>query len=156
MLGCLVGVAAITSVVLMTPDWGFGAGDGWCWLDAVYGLSYVKLVITLVKYTPQIMTNYRHRSTVGWSIWQILLDLLGGFLSIAQQCVDSWMQRDWSGITGNPVKFGLGNVSIAYDVVFVLQHYVLYRGDEDGHLEACIAERQRLLGDGDGREPRLD
>ena len=50
----------------------------------------------------------------------------GGVLSIAQQALDSYAQRDWSGISGNPVKFTLGNVSIAYDVAFMLQHYVWY------------------------------
>ena len=34
--------------------------------------------------------------------------------------------RDFSGITGNPAKFGLGFVSIIFDVVFMLQHYCLY------------------------------
>ena len=30
-------------------------------------------------------------------------------------------------MTGNPVKFGLSNVSIIFDIIFMLQHYVLYR-----------------------------
>ena len=33
---------------------------------------------------------------------------------------------DWSGITGDPVKFGLGLVSMVYDAIFMLQHYVWY------------------------------
>ncbi|KAJ2906611.1 Cystinosin-like protein [Zalerion maritima] len=156
MVGCLVGVAIVVFIVLGSPSKGYGTGDEWCWLDAVYSLSYVKLIITLVKYTPQIVTNYRHRSTAGWSIWQILLDLMGGFLSIAQQGVDSYIQRDWSGITGNPVKFALGNVSIAYDVLFLLQHYVLYPDEGDKHLDAIVGERTRLLEEGGGREARSD
>lgn len=100
---------------------------GWVWLDAIYAVSYVKLVVTLIKYTPQVIVNYRNRSTEGWSILQILLDFGGGILSIAQQAIDSYQQGDWSGITGNPVKFALGNVSMIYDLVFIVQHYVLYR-----------------------------
>lgn len=102
--------------------------SGWCALDVAYAVSYVKLVVTLVKFTPQVIANYRNKSTRGWAIGQILLDVAGGVLSVAQQCVDSWLQRDWSGITGNPVKFALGNVSMVYDAVFIWQHYVLYRG----------------------------
>jgi cystinosin len=76
---------------------------------------------------PQVHVNYVRKSTVGWSIWQILLDLTGGVLSIAQLLIDSSLQNDWSGLTGNPVKLGLGNVSIVFDVIFMLQHYVFYR-----------------------------
>ena len=34
--------------------------------------------------------------------------------------------RDFSLITGDPVKAGLGLVSLFYDVVLLAQHYVLY------------------------------
>jgi cystinosin len=34
---------------------------------------------------------------------------------------------DWSGVTGDPVKFGLGFVSIFFDIIFIIQHYVVYR-----------------------------
>ena len=94
----------------------------------VYAVGYVKLFITIVKYIPQAWTNYQRKSTVGWSIEQILMDMLGGVLSIAQLVIDSSLQKDWSGVTGNPVKLGLGNVSIVFDVIFMTQHYVLYRG----------------------------
>ncbi|OAQ97993.1 hypothetical protein LLEC1_07874, partial [Akanthomyces lecanii] len=124
----------------------------WCDLDVVYALGYVKLVVTLVKYAPQLRANARNRSTDGWSIWQILLDLAGGALSIAQQGIDSWLQRDWSGITSNPVKFGLGQISIFFDVLFILQHYVLYRKTSgDGRRGD---ETERLLPPGEER--RLD
>jgi cystinosin len=112
----------------------------------VYALGYAKLFITTVKYMPQVWTNYKRKSTVGWSIGQILLDLVGGVLSIAQLVIDSSLQNDWSGITGNPVKLGLGNVSILFDLVFMCQHYVLYRGrgkaagEEDRGLLASDSE----------------
>lgn len=83
--------------------------------------------MTFVKYIPQLWINYTRQSTVGWSIDQILLDFAGGVLSIVQLVLDSSMQGDWSGLTGNPVKLGLGNVSIAFDLIFFFQHYCLYR-----------------------------
>ncbi|OHE91896.1 lysosomal cystine transporter [Colletotrichum orchidophilum] len=148
--GCIVGVAIVGLIVASAP----GDGDpvtSWCALDVVYAVSYVKLVITLIKYTPQVITNYRNKSTKGWSIWQILLDFSGGLLSVAQQAIDSYLQRDWSGITGNPVKFALGNVSMVYDLVFMTQHYVLYRGS-DGKAD----ERDSLLRADDEEHQRLD
>ncbi|KAJ4145533.1 hypothetical protein LMH87_004381 [Akanthomyces muscarius] len=124
----------------------------WCDLDVVYALGYVKLVVTLVKYAPQLRANIRNQSTEGWSIWQILLDLTGGVLSIAQQGIDSWLQHDWSGITSNPVKFGLGQISIFFDVLFILQHYVIYRKKSGNGRHGD--ETERLLPPGEER--RLD
>jgi cystinosin len=105
---------------------------------------------------PQILTNFRNRSTHGWSIEQILLDFLGGILSIAQLGIDSYLQRDWSGITGNPVKFALGNFAIFFDIIFMVQHYWLYRGTRG--KEATETEREQgneedpLLGNGRDRD----
>lgn len=59
---------------------------------------------------------------------QIILDFTGGMLSVVQLGIDSYLQRDWSGITGNPVKLALGNVSMFFDVIFMVQHYCLYKG----------------------------
>ena len=78
---------------------------------------------------------------MGWSISQILLDFAGGVLSIAQQGIDSYLQGDWSGVTGNPVKFALGNVSMVYDTVFITQHYILYPSGKD-----TVGESDSLLG----------
>ncbi|TMW67623.1 hypothetical protein Poli38472_011243 [Pythium oligandrum] len=95
-------------------------------LNLLYFLSYVKLMTTLFKCIPQIILNYQRKSTVGWTIWNVLLDIAGGLLSIGQQLLDSWATHDWSAITGDPVKFSLGFVSIIVDIVFILQHYVWY------------------------------
>ena len=148
--GCCLGVATTWFIVASSPGsvGGMDPATDWCALDVVYAVGYVKVVVTIVKYTPQVLVNYRNKSTKGWSIWQILLDFAGGLLSISQQGIDSYLQRNWSGITGNPVKFLLGNVSMAYDVVFMLQHYVIYRGEGRNRHE-----RDSLLGD---EERRID
>ena len=111
----------------------------------VYACSYVKLVITLVKYIPQVLTNYRNSSTYGWSIAQILLDFTGGILSIAQLGIDSYLQNDWSGITGNPVKLALGNISIFFDVIFIVQHYWLYKGKVGVEFAEAEGEEDPLI-----------
>ena len=81
----------------------------------------------------------------------LLLDFSGSVLSIAQQAIDSYLQHDWSGITGNPVKFALGNVSMLYDLCFIAQHYVLYRDDSPEKN----GERDSLLERGE-EDRRLD
>ena len=100
---------------------------------------------------PQVLTNYRNKSTHGWSIYQILLDFVGGVLSLSQLGIDSYLQQDWSGITGNPVKLALGNIAIVFDVVFMLQHYVLYHGagakEVAGGEQVAEGEGDALLAD---------
>jgi cystinosin len=150
--GSIVAICVIVFVVAGT-DPGADPRSSWAWLDVIYTISYVKLAITLIKYAPQLVYNIRNRSTKGWSISQVLLDFVGGILSIAQQGIDSYLQGDWSGITGNPVKFALGNVSMLYDIFFMTQHYVLYR--DDGPL-AKDDEREGLLERGDAQDRRLD
>lgn len=76
---------------------------------------------------PQVWLNYQRKSTDGWSIYTMLLDVAGGIFSLAQLVIDSSLQSDWTGVTGNPVKLGLGNISIMFDIIFIVQHYVLYR-----------------------------
>merc|ERR1712198_562180 len=99
------------------------------WLEFLTWASYVKLGITLIKYVPQAYMNFRRKSTVGWSIGNILLDFTGGSLSIIQMILIAHNNDDWSSIFGDPTKFGLGFFSVLFDVFFMLQHYVFYRGN---------------------------
>lgn len=96
------------------------------WLDFLYFLSYIKLFISLIKYIPQVILNYSRKSTTGWSIWNILLDFSGGVLNDLQLILDCAAMGDWTGLTGNLGKFGLGSISIVFDIIFLIQHYVLY------------------------------
>jgi len=100
-------------------------------LDYIYYFSYVKLIITIIKYIPQAWFNFSRKSTTGWSIGNILLDLTGGLLSILQMILLSANYDDWRSIFGNPTKFGLGFFSILFDALFITQHFVLYRHVRD-------------------------
>ncbi|XP_066599126.1 cystinosin homolog isoform X2 [Prorops nasuta] len=97
------------------------------WLDFLYYCSYVKLAITLIKYVPQAFYNYKRKSTVGWSIGNIFLDFTGGILSMLQMILNAYNYDDWESIFGDATKFGLGFFSVAFDIFFIIQHYVLYR-----------------------------
>ncbi|MCJ1272653.1 hypothetical protein MMC21_000440 [Puttea exsequens] len=143
---------AIAFYILAVLGWGKDGGrdaTGWAWIDVIDAFGFIKLVVTVVKYIPQVRENYKQQSTVGWNIHQILLDVTGGVLSLAQLIIDSSLRGgDFRGVLGNPVKFGLGNISIFFDVIFMIQHYVLYRGkrkeiiEEDGDV---VGEDEGLL-----------
>ena len=70
--------------------------------------------------------DFSEHACLTCSLLQILLDFSGGLLSDLQLILDCWNLGDWGGITGNLAKFFLGFVSIVFDIIFMLQHYVLY------------------------------
>ena len=106
----------------------------------VYAFGYIKLFVTVIKYMPQVWMNYKRQSTDGWSIGQILLDFSGGVLSLVQLLIDASFQPDWSGVIGNPVKLGLGNISIFFDLIFITQHYFLYRNTAEKKAGEAIED----------------
>ena len=59
------------------------AWSGWLiWLDFIILLSLLKLYVTAAKMVPQAWYNYQRKSTVGWSIENIVMDMTGGILSL--------------------------------------------------------------------------
>jgi cystinosin len=91
--------------------------------------GYCKALITFVKYMPQVYLNYKRKSTEGWSIVNILLDLTGGSFSVLQDVIKAvgHGKSPFSGGGFNIVKWMLGIMSIFFDCIFLFQHYVLYR-----------------------------
>nr|CAG8581271.1 14644_t:CDS:2 [Entrophospora candida] len=73
-------------------------------------------------------------------------DFTGGVLSNFQLIFDAYLTNNWSGIKGDFVKFGLGFLSITFDLLFMIQHYLLYQDHEDYNP---IADRTGLLENND-------
>ena len=91
--------------------------------NPVSALGYGKLVISFVKYSPAVYWNYKRKSTKGWSIFNILLDLVGGTFSLASGSIS--LQNGL-----NITKLFLALLTVIYDLIFVFQHYVLYKGKD--------------------------
>ncbi|KAF7158920.1 hypothetical protein CNMCM5623_004099 [Aspergillus felis] len=96
------------------------------WLDVLYRIGNIKVFLTAIKYTPQAWMNYCHQSTKGFCMIAVLMDLTGGMLSLIQLIIDISLQADWSGAQGNATKLVLGNLTIFFDIIFMVQHYCLY------------------------------
>jgi cystinosin len=92
----------------------------------IYACFPIKIFISVIKYIPQLIHNYKRSSTKGWSIINICLDFTGGSLSIIQLLMIT------NTTDSNPLKFYLGIITIFFDVLFILQHfYYKNRSDEE-------------------------
>jgi len=96
-------------------------------------LGITKVFINVIKYIPQVIFNFKRKCTVGWSIFNIYCDLIGGILSLAQNCLDTYMGHSIISVTGyskvkkiNITKLFLSLLSIFFDLIFLYQHYFLY------------------------------
>ena len=119
--------------IIVSLSLGLALAEVSTWLTFLYLLSYMKLFITLTKFVPQVMMNYRHKSTKGWSVGNILLDMSGGLASLLQMILVADNSQDWTSLTGDLTKLGLSAVSLSFDLVFLLQHFVLYRNRDPYH-----------------------
>lgn len=150
LMGVIVAVATVFPLLIVV-------GICHSWLDYLYLLSFVKILVTLIKYIPQVILNVKRQSTSGFSIWQILLDLSGGILNNVQQIGDSADLKDWSGLTGNPAKLCLGFVSIIFDIIFMTQHYVLYKKTEvPDSLEGLTMDQEAVADDDAENQPLME
>ncbi|WVQ67791.1 uncharacterized protein L199_005996 [Kwoniella botswanensis] len=97
-------------------------------LDWLYLVSSIKLIISTVKYIPQVVLNWKLRSVEGFAIGQIICDLIGSILSFAQLVISSILvSHDPQGIIANPAKLGLSFLSLTFDLIFIVQKYWLFR-----------------------------
>nr|XP_053650030.1 cystinosin-like isoform X1 [Cherax quadricarinatus] len=150
---CMVisGVLVLSAVVgcVLVPT-----VDSLLWLDLLYWLSYIKLIITCIKYIPQLYENYRRQSTSGWNIWQVILDFIGGTFSLLQMFLLAGNYDDWRSVLADPTKLGLGLLSIFFDTLFIIQHYCLYKNVDERKksttsLELVIKDADNALSDTD-------
>ncbi len=91
-------------------------------------MGLMKVIISFIKYCPQVYLNFKRRSTYGWSLENVILDLSGGSLAFLQIFVDYLNSgtSDQFSSNLNFAKFLLGIVTVVFDIIFLFQHYILY------------------------------
>ncbi|KAJ0977319.1 hypothetical protein J5N97_012793 [Dioscorea zingiberensis] len=129
----IVWVSALVCLIVAWPK------HSWLWLISVF--NTIQVVMTAIKYIPQAFMNFRRKSTVGWSIGNILLDLAGGLLNFAQMAVQSIDQGSWVNFYGNIGKTLLSLEVVVFDLLFIFQHYVLYPIRKEEHNPTNIEEQ---------------
>lgn len=119
------------------------------WFYFLQVAGFIKVGASIVKHFPQAVLNRSRHSTVGWSFTMVVLDLIGGSFSIAQQVLRCFRIQALAPFTSNLAKTFLALESLAFDIYFVLQHLVWYpdRFDIDlhGQSKAHPDENTNLL-----------
>ncbi|XP_038884253.1 cystinosin homolog isoform X2 [Benincasa hispida] len=141
-----------TSIAIFVAVWFFAAAcffmalptHSWLWLVSIF--NSIQVFMTFIKYSPQAFLNFTRKSTVGFSIGNIVLDFTGGVGTLAQMSVQSIDQGSWVNFFGNIGKPLLALVSIGFDLIFFYQHFVLY------HIKASRVSFQR---DPESTEPLI-
>lgn len=134
----IVWVSAAVCVCVALPH------HSWLWLISCF--NTIQVVMTVIKYVPQAVMNFGRKSTTGFSIGNILLDFVGGVTNYGQMAMQSIDQNSWLNFYGNIGKTLLSLVSILFDLLFMLQHYVLYPSRKiDGPLNVDAADSESLL-----------
>lgn len=129
------------------------------------------MVFTTFKYTPQAYLNYRRQSTEGWSVYNILLDFTGGLASFSQMVAQSFAMQSMSNFIvsaqrrgagawtdaarlkqGDAGKVGLALITMFFDIVFMIQHWILYPASSKAPATMPAAAGGRDEEDGAGGE----
>jgi cystinosin len=105
------------------------------WLDFIYVVTSFSVVSIMMSFWPQAVMNCRRQSTTGFNSLGVLLDFVGGSLSILQLYVDAMNQHDRSAIQGDVTKLYIGSIYIFYDLLFLTQRYILYPPPKRGRGE---------------------
>lgn len=59
--------------------------------------------------------------------------------------MEAFVKVDMSAISGDPVKFGLGLVTVIFDIMFMIQHYSLYKVNNAKLLEEAPKARYTMV-----------
>lgn len=94
-----------------------------------------KAFLSFISYIPQIYLIFRNKSSFGWSIPGVYMDISGASLAIIQIVIDHYRINNeigfWSHL--NWGKFLLNLFSAGCCCVMLFQHFVLYRGNVAEH-----------------------
>jgi cystinosin len=83
-------------------------------------IYYLHVVLSILKYAPQLHLNYCRKSASGFAIWGVLFDLLRLEMDVFQMC----FQRDI--VVKRPFELVLSLLMASMDILLLLQynHYV--------------------------------
>ena len=95
------------------------------------------MIMVVVTMTMMVMTMIMMVVTMTMMVVTMVMMVVTMTMMVGDNDINSSLQMiliahnndDWSSIFGDPTKFGLGFFSVLFDIFFMLQHYVFYRGN---------------------------
>ena len=114
----LISLYVVVIIIFIIEATGHPMATDW---DTLLVMGYAKAAITFVKYCPQVYLNWKRKSTVGWSLANVLLDFTGGSLALLQSTINTvaFGEPFFSKGAFNLVKFILSIMSIFFDSIFM-------------------------------------
>jgi len=122
----LVAVVGAASMALVAVGLATSLVGNLDWYFFLRCAGMLKVMCSVVKHFPQVFLNQHRNSTVGWSYTMVLLDVVGGSFSVAQQIVRSVSMGSLAPFTSNMAKTMLAAESLAFDFFFIAQHAIFY------------------------------
>lgn len=111
------------------------------WVSVLEFCGGVKVVTSIFKHIPQALSNFRRKSTTGFSTTMVIMDVFGSLGSFGQQFVRCLIDKSWEPFTGNLSKLTLSLESFLFDLFFLYQHFVLYGNRvEEGEVNPATYE----------------
>lgn len=116
--------------------------------SVIHYLGFAKSLCSLIKYIPQCLLNIKRKSTLGYNIFHAILDLIGGCAALLQMFIKCFAHPhedgspDWKNMFGNAPKLILALECVLFDLVFLIQHFILYK---DNNARLLQEEEQKLL-----------
>lgn len=92
-------------------------------LNFALNLAYFKIVLSLLKYIPQVIHNYKRKSMFGISRLQILFDITGSLFCFTE----FYLKNDLpilEAINSNRGKVGITCVTFLFATIFLFQIYI--------------------------------
>lgn len=125
--------------------------------NSVIFIGEAKAYITAAKYMPQVIMNYKNKSTKGFSMLNVFLDFTGCFFSILQNVIDTI--KGLQGVRENDiniVKYLISVISFIFDVIFIVQHYYLYKdSSNDAFSESLNNDLESNLNYDENKERKI-
>ncbi|GME75078.1 unnamed protein product [[Candida] boidinii] len=97
-------------------------------LNFVLFLAYLKIVISTIKYIPQVIHNFKRKSMFGISKLQIFLDLTGCLFASSQLILENPDMSIYELCYYNRSKVGVVLTTIVFDSIYIFQFLIYGSG----------------------------
>ena len=122
--------------------------DSISWFDVFMYIPWLRLIIAVFKYIPQIATNHSLRSTTGLCMFMVIIEFNVGLAIVGQVIIDVINYQEVTLLLGNFSKFFDGFCTFLGNFIFLIQHLYWYNSNyaNDKYLSCrAIAIRQGHL-----------